>query len=344
MPVYNTETYLKDCLDSVCLQPFRDFELICVDDESTDGSLALLRSYERLDPRVRVIAMPHGGQSAARNLGMREARGKYVYFMDSDDMLADGALGRMCELMEERAVDILCFDGETFFDTPELKETYARFKQNYRRGASYRDVVSGVQMFTCMSSDNAYWVIPCLQVFRRDYLRAIGLKFFEGIIYEDNISTLESMLQAGRVSHENAVLFHRRIRSQSTVTAPRAYRNFFGYFICWVMMVSFAKSRKYPPETRRELDRRVNFALRHAIECSEAVPVREIRENMRREHPLLRMVYFSAFHMPVVRRASKRTGEKESATVAYRVLRRAGRLVSVLAARAYGAGKRAGRL
>jgi hypothetical protein len=147
------------------------------------------------------------------------------------------------------------------------------------------------------------------------------------------------MLQAGRVSHENAVIFLRRIRSQSTVTSLRAYRNFYGYFICWVMMVSFA-----PPETRRELDRRVEFALRHAIECSEAVPVREIRENMKREHPLLRMVYFSGFHMPVVRRAGRRAGEKERATLAYRVLRRAGRLVSVLAARAYGAGKRAGRL
>ena len=88
IPVYNSKDYLKHCLDSVVGQSFKDLEIICINDCSTDGSEAVLRDFERSDQRVRVISLPQNhGCPYARNLGIDEARGEYIYFMDSDDWL-----------------------------------------------------------------------------------------------------------------------------------------------------------------------------------------------------------------------------------------------------------------
>ena len=85
VPVYNAEPYVDECLDSLRGQTFADLEIICVDDGSTDGSLARLRAHEAADPRVRVLTQPNAGVSAARNAGLAQVRGEFVFFMDADD-------------------------------------------------------------------------------------------------------------------------------------------------------------------------------------------------------------------------------------------------------------------
>lgn len=88
IPVYNAELYLERCLDSVRAQTIRDIEIICVDDGSTDRSAAMLERYARLDPRIRVIRQQNEFAGAARNKGLADARGTFVYFMDSDDYIS----------------------------------------------------------------------------------------------------------------------------------------------------------------------------------------------------------------------------------------------------------------
>lgn len=88
IPVFNAEPYLRQCLDSVVTQSVRDIEVICVDDGSTDGSAAILAEYAAKDPRVRHIRQKNSGPGVARNVGMSDARGKYILFLDADDMLA----------------------------------------------------------------------------------------------------------------------------------------------------------------------------------------------------------------------------------------------------------------
>ncbi|MDR2160688.1 MAG: glycosyltransferase, partial [Desulfovibrio sp.] len=86
IPVYNTEPYLRRCLDSVCGQTLREIEIICVNDGSTDGSLEILREYAQKDSRVKVIELEENkGAGAARNAGIDAARGEYIGFVDSDD-------------------------------------------------------------------------------------------------------------------------------------------------------------------------------------------------------------------------------------------------------------------
>jgi glycosyltransferase involved in cell wall biosynthesis len=100
MPVYNCEAYLTDSIGSILAQTFTDWELICVDDGSRDGSLEVLRRYERADPRVRVISRPNTGVTRARNDGIAVARGRYIAAMDSDDVALPERLRGQVKYME----------------------------------------------------------------------------------------------------------------------------------------------------------------------------------------------------------------------------------------------------
>ena len=94
------------CLDSVVNQTPRDVEIICVDDGSTDGSAAILAEHAARDGRIRVLTQANAGQGAARNRGLEQATGEYVYFMDADDALAaSDALSRLAEAMEANRLD-----------------------------------------------------------------------------------------------------------------------------------------------------------------------------------------------------------------------------------------------
>jgi glycosyltransferase involved in cell wall biosynthesis len=100
MPVYNTEAFLADAIDSILAQTLTDWELICVDDGSSDCSLDVLRRYERADPRIRAISRPNTGVARARNDGMALARARYIAAMDSDDVALMDRLRRQVNYME----------------------------------------------------------------------------------------------------------------------------------------------------------------------------------------------------------------------------------------------------
>lgn len=96
IPVYNVEKYLESCLESIKSQTFTDYELILINDGSTDESVAIMRRYAKTDARIRIISQSNRGVSAARNLGLSVAEGEYVLFVDSDDTILPDALERYC--------------------------------------------------------------------------------------------------------------------------------------------------------------------------------------------------------------------------------------------------------
>ena len=88
IPIYNNATYLKQCLNSITAQNFNDFEILCINDASTDNSTAILNSLAAEDSRIRIFNLPSTqGAGAARNLGISHAKGEYIHFLDSDDWL-----------------------------------------------------------------------------------------------------------------------------------------------------------------------------------------------------------------------------------------------------------------
>ena len=91
IPVYNAEKYLCECLDSAAGQTLRDVEILCIDDGSTDNSAAVVAQYIKKDPRIRLIRQENSGSGAARNRGIRTARGEYIAFLDADDFYPEAA-------------------------------------------------------------------------------------------------------------------------------------------------------------------------------------------------------------------------------------------------------------
>ena len=115
IPVYNVEKYLRDCLDSVLAQTYPDWEAVCVNDGSTDGSGTILEEYASKDSRFKVITKANGGLSSARNAGLERAEGDYVLFLDSDDWLEVKAL----EILANNTIgeDMVCFSGRRYFES-----------------------------------------------------------------------------------------------------------------------------------------------------------------------------------------------------------------------------------
>ena len=114
VPAYNVEGWVDRCLESLMAQDFSDFEVVCVNDGSTDGTRGRLAAWEGRDSRVRVVDQENRGLSAARNAGIRAARGTYVCFLDADDRFLPGACGRIVAALSESAADVLVFGARLF--------------------------------------------------------------------------------------------------------------------------------------------------------------------------------------------------------------------------------------
>ena len=113
IPVYNVEKYLRRCLDSILSNSYENLEVICIDNGSTDGSCHILKYYEKKDDRVIVLKQSKSGPSAARNMGLDKARGKYISFVDSDDFVQYNAYEILIEVAEENELDMVIFGANT---------------------------------------------------------------------------------------------------------------------------------------------------------------------------------------------------------------------------------------
>lgn len=209
IPVYNVETYLRECLDSVLAQTFTDWGAVCVDDGSTDGSAAILDDYASHDSRFHVVTQPNGGLSAARNTGLDHAQGDYILFLDSDDWLEPSALeslnAQLSILNSPFPIDLLCFGGWR----GDMEEHPA--PATYPTGWDYYN-------HQALAHHDFPFVCVVLRCYRRQFLEQNGLRFREGILHEDNHFTPRVCLAAQRVAVIANPLYHYRIREGSIMT------------------------------------------------------------------------------------------------------------------------------
>lgn len=290
IPVYNTGKYVKQCLDSIENQTLKNIEIICIDDGSTDESLAILEKEAEEDSRISVYSEKNSGQSVARNGGLKNAIGKYVYFMDSDDILELNALEKLYTQAERSSLDILYFDGVCFYD--DIDE--ASLDQNldyYKRRQWYSAIYHGIQLMCAMEKNREFRVSPCLQLIRRDFLIKNRLQFEEGLIHEDNLFTFQTMLSADRVSHLQEPLFRRRYRKASTMTQKTSFEHVYGYFKCFLENNGLVGKIQLPDEEkmlvtawlRRLLCNARDKYLQLDFEERESIRGLELREKMQFE-------------------------------------------------------------
>ena len=218
VPVYNVEKYLKQNIESLTSNPDRCFEYIYINDGSTDGSLGILKEYASLDERIVVIEQKNAGQAAARNRGIRAARGEYIIFVDSDDYVCGDLIPLIYEKMREAGLDVLQIgyrnvdeDGNELELRPNQKEVL----QNPENKA-----MNGKEWLSRCSIFSVVW----LYVYRTNYLLTNHLFFLEGHVHEDADFVPRSIYFAEKVMYIPFMFYSYRQRSGSTMKRKDAKR------------------------------------------------------------------------------------------------------------------------
>ena len=258
IPVYNVEKYLAECLESVRIQSFKDWEAICVNDGATDNSPAILKEFAAKDPRFRIIEQENGGLSAARNAGVRAVTGKYIYFLDSDDLITPDALQWMYETAELHKTDLLHFAGEPFYEPGVEKDPFE--EQDFFKG-QYGECVSGDVLLLQMLRKNDWNPGVVYRFYRKDFYTENHLSFHEGVLHEDEAFSLIADLSAKRTMRQNKICYRRRVRAGSIMTFSSAARHLTGCLTAYDDIQKFLNTKHFSAKVTDFIRRRLACLL-----------------------------------------------------------------------------------
>lgn len=240
IPVYNTEKYLREALDSIVNQTLKEIEIITINDGSTDSSLDILNEYAKKDNRIIVYSQENQGQAIARNFGIEKSKGKYIYFFDSDDILLHEALEETYNKCEKDNLDLCFFDADIFFDDIEYNLYF-----DYKRCHLLEDkIYNGLEITNKLLDINKFRASPCLYLLNADFLNRIKL-YFHNVIYEDELFGSLLYIQAKRVGFICKSFFLRRVRFNSTITKPYSSYNLSSHFFIINQLIEFSNGNKY---------------------------------------------------------------------------------------------------
>jgi glycosyltransferase involved in cell wall biosynthesis len=188
VPVYNVERYLSCCIDSILNQTYRCFELVLIDDGSRDSSGDICDDYAKKDERIRVIHQVNKGLAAVRNLGISEARGDYIQFIDSDDWVSPELVENSLSYMKKYDADIVCFRVVSVFSN-SLRRTK---KVDYEK-----KVLSNKEALSVIFYPQYVDVVTCNKFFKKSVLDDIT--YPNGKLYEDMYTTYKIIAKAQRI-------------------------------------------------------------------------------------------------------------------------------------------------
>lgn len=226
IPCCDVELYLRECLESVLGQAFTDWECLLWVEASKDRTEEIAREFEANEERIRVFTGPRSGSPATpRNAALRVAAGRYVIFLDSDDLLAEGSLQRLHDKIEERpGADLypcaLLVHNEITGKNEELRDNYP---------AEFKGELTGPEATRMVYSRSSR---PCpmmqLTVCRRDFLNEFSLQCVPGLKQEDNEFTPRALYLARRVVPLHEAFYIYRIRANSVMTSSRSGKEILG--------------------------------------------------------------------------------------------------------------------
>lgn len=242
VPVFNSEKFLKRCIDSIIYQSFTDIEVILVDDGSTDGSGNMCDEYASLDSRVKVFHKKNGGVSSARNLGIENSTGDYIVFVDSDDWVDTIFLERLYSLVVDKC-DIII--SEFVFE-------YG----NYRSFSNNSTIYNGKIEYLRYQIIKGFTLVGNI-MFCRDFVTKEGLRF-ENVKYsEDFIFFVKSVCFATNIGYINEALYHYDRTNELSVLHNYPSDMYKDLMYCDTLVIEILKSCGLFNELKREMYWRV---------------------------------------------------------------------------------------
>ena len=232
IPVYNTKPYLEQAIDSIIEQEEFIYEVIIINDGSTDGSGDFLETEYGQNDIVKIIHTENKGQGIGRNLGIENSNGEYIYFFDSDDISINNLFGKFTSILKTNPeIELFCFSGESFLD--DNFSTEAATNKSFLSERAYKrninDVFeSGEEAFRSLINNKGFFAGPPLYIFSRNIIQR-GKIEFRSSKYEDEDFTHKLFLFAQKVQVSNNIYFRRRVREGSTMQLKRNSEHLVGY-------------------------------------------------------------------------------------------------------------------
>ncbi len=218
IPVYNVEKYLRECLDSVVNQTFKDIEIICIDDGSKDLSYSILEEYAQKDERFILIKQENSGAGAARNKGIEVARGEYLYFLDSDDFVDITLLEKAHTKIKENDCDVCIF--KNYFYNDNTKEKY--INKNWENRFYY---LKNKKTFNRESFPKAFYLIfniaAFTKLYRKNFIIKNSIRFQEIKTCNDVFFNFYTLSKADKITLLNEYLVTYRIAQTGSLSANR---------------------------------------------------------------------------------------------------------------------------
>lgn len=206
VPVYNTEEFVGDCIDSVLNQTYDDFELVLVDDGSTDESGDVCKKYAAEDGRVLFFHKENSGQIETRCYGISKSHGDYIVFLDSDDILDKNALKVIAQKIDAYNCDMVIYSYERFFDKPKMCKA---------ENAEDTVISDKKELYIKIFSDEHYNSL-CIKSVKREFLRLDGYSALKDVRYgEDLLQTIDIIRQNPKTVIIEDVLYHYRTNPNS---------------------------------------------------------------------------------------------------------------------------------
>ncbi len=206
VPVYNSEKFLDKCIKSLLNQTMSDFELVLINDGSTDNSLEICNKYKLLDTRIKVFNQVNSGQSTARNVGIDNSTGEFIAFVDSDDWVDVNYFEKLIDACERNDADISCSS------ILRVRKYSRKFRINYSEEKIYTDCQQKVDV--ARVPDMCYvWN----KVYRRSFINKINLRFIEGMYFEDVDFVTRAVYYSNKIVTVPGIYYYYWTNSASTV-------------------------------------------------------------------------------------------------------------------------------
>ncbi len=264
IPVYNAEKYLKACLSSVLMQEGVSFEALCIDDASTDLSADIVEEFASFDNRLILIRnMENHGQAYARNIGIENAKGTYLYFLDSDDELSDPhALQRLLAVAQRDKVDCVCFDSKIEYETEELRPLLANRERLHEE--TEPGIYEGDDYFNLFFGNPGFSVAVWRQFWKRQFLDENMIRFVEETSpHEDLLFTFQAYYLAGRISYVADIMHKYRFRLNSSTSGGMSVKRIRAYQRIYIESLRFLD--EHSSANKRHLENSIQQYLRSSL-------------------------------------------------------------------------------
>lgn len=277
IPVYNTEKYLEKCLASCVNQEVEkaDYEIVVVDDGTKDNAMAIALRYQENYPNIKIFSQENAGLSAARNMGLSHCSGDYVWFVDSDDYIEEGALSLIFNEIEDNP-DVICIQAKrSDEETPRN-----RFSGNVKNGF---DVL-------LHSFDDWDRCVPYF-IFNRKFIDNHQLRFYVGIFHEDDEFTPRALVFAEKVSVIDRPLYFYWVKTENTITKTVNPKKSYDNIIVAESLSDFKEKNAMPDNVKQVFDNHISLIINNTLDNinqSDKQTIREFNSFLRTKKYLFR--------------------------------------------------------